>query len=92
MATVDGRPALYGLSLKQLRELMEVRGHEAVEIIRQHGGVQEICKKLYTSPTEGSYIDDRFFFLINNLRACARSGALSRLGDNHKSSEGRPRV
>ena len=54
MATVDGRPAQYGLSLKQLREVMEVRGPEAVEQIRHYGGVQEICKKLYTSPTEGT--------------------------------------
>ena len=54
MAMVDGRPAQYGLSLKQLRELMEVRGREACEQLRQFGGVQEICKKLYTSPTEGT--------------------------------------
>lgn len=53
MAMVDGRPAQYGLTLKQLREVMEVRGREAVEQIRQYGGVQELCKKLYTSPTEG---------------------------------------
>ena len=53
MATVDGRPAQYGISLKQLREVMEVRGREAVEQLRQYGGVQDICKKLYTSPTEG---------------------------------------
>ena len=54
MATVDGRPAQYGLTLKQLRELMELRGREACEQLRQLGGVQDICKKLYTSPTEGS--------------------------------------
>ena len=54
MATVDGRPAQYGVSLKQLRELMEARGHEAIEKIRdEYGGTLEICKKLYTSPTDG---------------------------------------
>ncbi|XP_046653831.1 plasma membrane calcium-transporting ATPase 2-like isoform X2 [Daphnia pulicaria] len=53
MATVDGRPAQYGISLKQLREVMELRGSEAVEQLRHYGGVQELCKKLYTSPTEG---------------------------------------
>jgi len=53
MATVDGRPAQYGLSLRQLRELMEVRGREACEQLNRYGGVQEICKKIYTSPTEG---------------------------------------
>ena len=53
MATVDGRPAQYGLSLKQLRELMETRGREGVNKVSGYGGVQEICKKLYTSPSEG---------------------------------------
>uniref|UniRef100_A0A0A9WKV1 Calcium-transporting ATPase n=2 Tax=Lygus hesperus TaxID=30085 RepID=A0A0A9WKV1_LYGHE len=53
MATIDGRPAQYGISLKQLRELMEHRGREGVAKITDFGGVQEICKKLYTSPSEG---------------------------------------
>ncbi|XP_026673714.1 plasma membrane calcium-transporting ATPase 2 isoform X3 [Ceratina calcarata] len=53
MATVDGRPAQYGITLKQLRELMELRGREGVNKINSYGGVQEICKKLYTSPSEG---------------------------------------
>jgi len=54
MATVDGDPAPYGLSLKDLRELMELRGREAVEELQQLGGVQEICNKLNTSATEGT--------------------------------------
>lgn len=53
MATIDGRPAQYGLTLKQLRELMEHRGREGVNRINEFGTVQEICKKLYTSPHEG---------------------------------------
>ncbi|XP_014482520.1 PREDICTED: plasma membrane calcium-transporting ATPase 2 isoform X5 [Dinoponera quadriceps] len=53
MATIDGRPAQYGVTLKQLRELMELRGREGVNKINGYGGVQEICKKLYTSPSEG---------------------------------------
>ncbi|XP_066903814.1 plasma membrane calcium-transporting ATPase 2 isoform X2 [Halyomorpha halys] len=53
MATIDGRPAQYGISLKQLRELMEHRGREGVVKVQEFGGVQEICKKLYTSPSEG---------------------------------------
>lgn len=53
MATIDGRPAQYGISLKQLRELMELRGREGVNKINSYDGVQEICKKLYTSPSEG---------------------------------------
>lgn len=53
MATIDGRPAQYGITLRQLRELMEHRGAEGVERVQNLGGVQEICKKLYTSPSEG---------------------------------------
>uniref|UniRef100_A0A1B0CDK3 Cation-transporting P-type ATPase N-terminal domain-containing protein n=1 Tax=Lutzomyia longipalpis TaxID=7200 RepID=A0A1B0CDK3_LUTLO len=53
MATIDGRPAQYGISLKQLRELMEHRGREGIARISEFGGVQELCKKLYTSPNEG---------------------------------------
>ncbi|XP_033316063.1 plasma membrane calcium-transporting ATPase 2 isoform X3 [Bombus vosnesenskii] len=53
MATIDGRPTQYGITLKQLRELMELRGREGVNKISSYGGVQEICKKLYTSPSEG---------------------------------------
>lgn len=55
MATIDGRPAQYGISLKQLRELMELRGPEGVTKLKEYGGVQEICKKLYTSPTDGKH-------------------------------------
>ncbi|XP_076260861.1 plasma membrane calcium-transporting ATPase 3 isoform X2 [Rhynchophorus ferrugineus] len=53
MATIDGRPAQYGISLKQLRDLMEHRGREGVQKVQDLGGVQEICKKLYTSPSDG---------------------------------------
>ncbi|XP_065370728.1 plasma membrane calcium-transporting ATPase 2 isoform X8 [Calliphora vicina] len=53
MATIDGRPAQYGISLKQLREIMEHRGREGVQKIQEFGGIMEICKKLYTSPNEG---------------------------------------
>ncbi|XP_063928745.1 plasma membrane calcium-transporting ATPase 2 isoform X2 [Zophobas morio] len=53
MATIDGRPAQYGITLKQLRDLMEHRGREGVNKVTEYGGVQEICKKLYTSPSEG---------------------------------------
>lgn len=55
MATIDGRPAQYGITLKQLRELMEARGREGIAKIQDYGGVQDICKKLYTSPNEGDY-------------------------------------
>ncbi|XP_075751418.1 plasma membrane calcium-transporting ATPase 3 isoform X12 [Rhipicephalus microplus] len=54
MATVEGRPAQYGVTVQQLRELMETRGHEAIQRIQdEYGGIQELCRKLYTSPTDG---------------------------------------
>lgn len=54
MATIDGRPALYELSLKQLRELMEERGPTAVDIVnREYGGCAEICRKLHSNPQRG---------------------------------------
>ncbi|XP_023310834.1 plasma membrane calcium-transporting ATPase 1 [Anoplophora glabripennis] len=53
MATIDGRPAQYGITLKQLRDLMEHRGPDGIAKIQELGGTQEICKKLYTSPSEG---------------------------------------
>ncbi|KAK6634522.1 Plasma membrane calcium-transporting ATPase 2 [Polyplax serrata] len=53
MAMIDGRPAQYGVTLKQLRELMEHRGREGVQKVNEYGGVQELCKKLYTHPNEG---------------------------------------
>jgi len=52
--TVDERPASFGCTLKQLRELMQHRGAEGYQKLQtDHGGVLEICKKLYTSPNEG---------------------------------------
>ncbi|XP_050678391.1 plasma membrane calcium-transporting ATPase 2 isoform X2 [Leptidea sinapis] len=53
MATVEGRPAQYGVTLRQLRELMETRGAEGMAKINALGGPQELCKKLYTSTTDG---------------------------------------
>ncbi|CAH1783922.1 unnamed protein product [Owenia fusiformis] len=51
---VDGRPANYGISVRELRDLMEVRSHEGYNKLQtDHGGVLELCKKLYTSPNEG---------------------------------------
>ncbi|OWR42391.1 plasma membrane calcium ATPase, partial [Danaus plexippus plexippus] len=52
MATVEGRPAQYGVTLRQLRELMESRGAEGLAKINALGGPQDLCKKLYTSPTD----------------------------------------
>ncbi|KAL5013629.1 hypothetical protein ScPMuIL_007899 [Solemya velum] len=52
---VDGPAAVdFGISLEELRELMEHRGREAYELIQnKYGGVLEMCKKIFTSPNEG---------------------------------------
>jgi len=50
-----GSAPQFGCSLKELRELMEQRGLDAVaRIQQQYGGVLELCRRLYTSPTEGN--------------------------------------
>jgi len=69
MATIDGRPAQYGITLKQLRELMEARGREGIVKVQDYGGVQDICKKLYTSHNEGDYkeyIRIKYFCILWN--------------------------
>jgi hypothetical protein len=73
MATIDGRPAQYGITLKQLRELMELRGREGVSKINGYGGVQEICKKLYTSPNEGKIA----VFHCDNIKYAVSAGFIN---------------
>ncbi|CAG7820245.1 unnamed protein product [Allacma fusca] len=46
-------PSQFGISLKDLRELMETRGPEGLEKVASYGGTAEICKKLATSPVNG---------------------------------------
>ncbi|GAU93669.1 hypothetical protein RvY_05571-2 [Ramazzottius varieornatus] len=43
----------FPLAAQQLSDVMRSRGEEAVVIINQLGGIQEICRKLKTSPNEG---------------------------------------
>jgi len=41
-------------SIKNLQDLMQTRGVDAVVKLQQEfGGVVELCRRLYTSPTEG---------------------------------------
>lgn len=51
---IDGRSPEYGVAVEELVELMSVSGHESHEIIlTKYGGVNELCRKLYTSSNEG---------------------------------------
>ncbi|KAM9759904.1 plasma membrane calcium-transporting ATPase 2 isoform 1-T4 [Menidia menidia] len=44
----------FGCSVMELRSLMELRGTEAVVKLQEdYGGVEGLCKRLNTSPTEG---------------------------------------
>jgi len=44
----------FGVTVMDLRELMELRSGEAVSKIQEvHGDVQGICRRLKTSPIEG---------------------------------------
>uniref|UniRef100_A0A915I7G9 P-type Ca(2+) transporter n=1 Tax=Romanomermis culicivorax TaxID=13658 RepID=A0A915I7G9_ROMCU len=44
----------YGCTVKELRELMEVRGSEGREkIAHDYGDVHELCRRLKTSPNQG---------------------------------------
>uniref|UniRef100_A0AAV2M487 P-type Ca(2+) transporter n=1 Tax=Knipowitschia caucasica TaxID=637954 RepID=A0AAV2M487_KNICA len=50
----SGHAADFGISLMELRALMELRGSEAVVKIQDdYAGVEGLCKRLKTSPTEG---------------------------------------
>ena len=50
----------YGISVKEMKELMQMKGHEAHAKIQDDlGGIQELCKKLYTSPGGGIDGDDK---------------------------------
>lgn len=86
MATIDGRPAQYGVTLKQLRELMEHRGREGIAKLNELGGVQDLCKKLFTSPSEGivfEYIIEVHMFYINIILlyvSCRIKWIFSRFG------------
>ncbi|XP_047437908.1 plasma membrane calcium-transporting ATPase 2 isoform X3 [Mugil cephalus] len=50
----ENHAAAFGCSVMELRALMELRGTEAVVKLQEdYGGVEGLCKRLKTSPTEG---------------------------------------
>ena len=51
-----GEEAGFGITLKEVRELMELRKSDALEAVKNLGGVAGVAQKLKTSPTEGNII------------------------------------
>lgn len=50
----ENHAASFGCSVMELRSLMELRGPEAViKLQEDYTGVEGLCKRLKTSPTEG---------------------------------------
>lgn len=50
---INGRPAKYRISLKEIRELMENRGREGIQKMADFGGIDGIMERLYTSEDKG---------------------------------------
>lgn len=51
-----GLPSQFGITLFELRELMETRGSEGLEKLQEMGGIQELCRKLNSSPINGKLL------------------------------------
>lgn len=65
--------AAFGCSVMELRSLMELRGTEAVVKLQEdYGGVEGLCKRLKTSPTEGELP-----CLFMHVRGCECENACS---------------
>ncbi len=69
MAAEPGLPSQFGISLFELRDLMESRGEEGLEKVQNVGGLQELCRKLNTSPINGNY-DVPFFNYSHSMTNC----------------------
>lgn len=53
MSTLIENVSKFGISLIELRDLMELRGHDGVERLTQLGGTLELLKKLHSSEDQG---------------------------------------
>lgn len=56
-SVAEGNDKEFGISMAELRDLMELRSAEAVNKIQDtYGDVQGICRRLKTSPIEGRMV------------------------------------
>ena len=52
----SGSATSYGITLQELRELMDHKGPEAIERIKtQFTNVEGLCELLHTSPNQGMF-------------------------------------
>lgn len=48
----------FGLTLTELRDLMELRGEEGQAKVQDYGGPLKVCEKLRVAPNDGVNSDD----------------------------------
>lgn len=64
----------FGCSVMDLRSLMELRGTEGVVKLQEdYGGVEGLCKRLKTSPTEGKFLGVKLLVLLGVDVVCDRT-------------------
>lgn len=66
MSCVTESDLYFGISLQQLSELMKLRGKEAIDHVRNYGGIDKLCQKLCTSSVKG--LDELDEDLLNRRR------------------------
>jgi hypothetical protein len=68
MGGEEGLPSQFGISLQELREIMEYRGIEAQDKVAELGGTHEICRKLASSPINGkkNVIENHIIFISDS--------------------------
>ena len=45
----------FGISVDDLKHMMELRKGEAIVNLQNIGGIDQLCKMLHTSPTDGMF-------------------------------------
>lgn len=67
-SVAEGNDKEFGISVADLRDLMELRSAEAVNKIQDtYGDVQGICRRLKTSPIEGRMAPPRCKHIITTF-------------------------
>ncbi|KAF3690035.1 Plasma membrane calcium-transporting ATPase 2 [Channa argus] len=83
----DNHAVGFGCSLMDLRSLMELRGTEAVVKLQEdYGGIEGLCRRLKTSPTEGKMQDGNME--SNQIKVKKQDGAAAMEMQPLKSAEG----